>query len=296
MYEPLPVDEIVDLVERALGERDWRVELVAQSSNYVYRCAGADVTVAVRTPRVRMDSPSHYWRQMREVFGLTFPPTEAQLRAVAAEVSAAGVPCPQVLVAEVDGARPLLITTWVTGDSWEPDRFPSSPAVHRHLGAFLAMMHERSRAGFGTVGMPLRPASQYYGATIASAQKTVEMAWTGAGDLLLSVMAECDPTAVTSSFAMVMPDISANQFLFDDAGIAAVVDLDSYVIGPVELELTIAEWCLVDHAAFADGYRSVRPLPRFERFRSFHRATMLVNEESVAGDVKRLLEDNAYFD
>jgi len=108
-------------------------------------------------------------------------------------------------------------------------------------------------------------------------------------------MSQCPPELVATSFALVMPDICGSQFLFDAADISAVVDTESYVAGPVELELTIAEWCLVNHKAFADGYQSVRPLPRFSDFRAFHRSTMLINEEALTGDVSRLLTENAVF-
>jgi hypothetical protein len=296
VYPPLPDAEVVELLETAVGAGPWRVELVGQSSNDVYRCEGVAETVAVRIPRVRMDALSSFWRQLREVFGCTFPPSVGQFRAIAAAVTDAGLRCPRLIAAmQIDG-RPAVITEWLPGEPWEPDRFPSSGDVHRALGAFLARMHDRGHDGFGAVGGPLRPAPDYHHAAMTSARNVVESAWSGGAEELVSSMDDSDPAAVASSFAMIMPDIAGNQFLFDGDAIAGVVDLDSYVIGPIELELTVAEWCLVDPAAFAEGYEAVRPLPRFEPFRRFHRATMLVNEEAVAGDVDRLLEEHAFFD
>jgi aminoglycoside phosphotransferase (APT) family kinase protein len=184
----------------------------------------------------------------------------------------------------------------MAGESWEPDEFPDRPDVHRQLGRFLAAMHERTHPGFGPVGGTLRPTTEYHDVALASARTTIDQGWPGNRDRIVEAMAAAEPELVSSSCALVMPDISANQFLFADGRLAGVVDLDSYVIGPIELELTIAEWCLTDHGAFADGYRSVRPLPRFEPFRAFHRASMMVNEEAVAGDVDRLFEENACFD
>ncbi len=164
------------------------------------------------------------------------------------------------------------------------------------LGRFLGRMHLRSQAGFGKLNTALRPAQDYCRAAVASARSTVDSAWSRDRDRLVSLMAGFDPACVATTCATVMPDISGNQFLFDDFGIAAVVDIDSHVAGPVELELTVAEWCLVDHAAFADGYQEVRPLPKFSDFRAFHRATMLINKEALGGDLDRLLTENAYFD
>lgn len=295
---PVPIGDIEAALERELGRAGWQIHLVAASSNYVYRCEARERIVALRTPRVDLGAPSSYWRQMGEVFGLTFPPTATQLATVIAAVSAAadGPACPQLLAATTVDDRPIFITTWIAGESWEPDAFPKRADVHHGLGRFLARLHERSQAGFGPVGGRLKPTSAYCEAAITSARTTIETAWTGDGSRLLAAMTAADPARIATTCALVMPDISANQFLFDGTGLAAVVDLDSYVIGPIELELTIAEWCLTDHGAFADGYRSVRPLPRFEPFRAFHRASMMVNEEAMAGDADRLFEENASFD
>lgn len=296
MYQPLAPEEVADLLEREVGGRDWLVELISHSSNYIYRCTSGERVVAVRAPRVSMDAPSSFWRQMREVFALTFPPSESQLRAIAEVVTEAGLPCPRVLAVASLESRPIVVTTWVAGEPWKPDQFPPSLEAHRSLGEFLARMHEQTHDGFGSVRRSLRPTAEYYAASIASARTTAHAAWNDGSETLLAVMDSCEPTAVASSCSMVMPDISGNQFLYGDTGISAVVDLDGYVVGPIELELTIAEWCLVDHGAFADGYRRVRPLPTFSAFRAFHRATMLINEEALSGDVHKLLDQNAYFD
>ena len=292
----IPIETISELLETEIGRSGWHVELVGESSNYVYRCEGASDVLAVRTPRSDPTTPSSFWRQMREIFGLTFPPPPDQFALTAAAVSRAGLASPSLLAAfELDG-RPIFITTWLWGDAWAPDEFPPSREVHFALGEFLGRMHTRSEPGFGRLTGGRKPLADYYAAAIASAQSTVDSEWSAGSERLLSVMAQGEPEKVARWCAVVMPDIAGNQFLYSESGIAGVVDIDSYVVGPVELELTIAEWALVDHAAFADGYRSVRALPRFADFRGFHRATMLINEEALTGDLDRLLTERAYFD
>jgi Ser/Thr protein kinase RdoA (MazF antagonist) len=197
---------------------------------------------------------------------------------------------------DVINARPVHITTWMTGEAWTPDAFPASEAVHRRLGIFLAEMHSRPTNGFGSVDGDLRPPAENFDAAVRSAKATVDAGpWAADKAQLVESMARCDPRDVAASFAVIMPDVSASQFLYGDGDITAVVDIDSYVCGPVELELTVAEWCLSDHEAFAEGYESVRRLPRFADFRAFHRCTMLINEEALTGDLHRLLTENAVF-
>jgi Ser/Thr protein kinase RdoA (MazF antagonist) len=296
VFEPIANAEVAKLLERELGTSPWDVELVAQNSNYVYRCSGPSGQVAVRAPRVDERTSYPFWQQMQRVFGLSFPMSAAQFATVTSAVNGAGLSAPR-LVAAVDWeGRAVFVTTWMSGDSWEPDQFPALPEVHRMLGRFLATMHERTYRGYGSVGAPLRSPGSYYKAAIASVRRELEAHQRPEGGRLLATMTACDPAAVATCFALVMPDIAANQFLFTESGIAGVVDLDAYVVGPVELELTIAEWCLTDHRSFADGYSSVRSFPRFAEFRAFHRALMLVNEPTIDGDVDSRFSENAFFD
>ena len=288
---------LIEFLDRHVGPGPWQAELVAKSSNYVYRCDGPAGSVAIRTPRVGMERPPAFWRQMREVFGLGFPPSPSQFRAVSSNVRGAGLMSPELLVSGHLDGRPVFVTTWLSGQPWGPDQFPGDTATHRDLGSFLARMHQRAYEGFGVIDGQLRPTSSYFDVAVESARATLEAHWSGSDSvLLLDVISRCDPERISSSCSLVMPDIAANQFLFGPAGITGVVDLDSYVVGPIEMELTIAEWCLVNPDAFAEGYESVRPLPSFEPFRLFHRATMLVNEPDLTGDIERLLQEKVYFD
>lgn len=294
---PVPTEaEILGVLRRHVSDAAWQLELVGASSNYVFRCVSDGLVVAVRSPRVDLARPSHYWRQVQEVFGLCFPPSSSQLTAASAATRAAGMDSPRLLAEDAVGDRPIYITTWMPGQAWKPDAFPASDSAHRRLGIFLAEMHSRATDGFGSLDGDLRPPAQYFEAAVTSAEAVIDAGpWAVEKAQLVETMTRCDPDNVAASFAVVMPDICASQFLFGDADIAAVVDIDSYVRGPVELELTVAEWCLVDHRAFAEGYESVRRLPRFSDFRAFHRSTMLINEEALTGDLQRLLTENAVF-
>lgn len=310
MHLPPPTPAAVRAgLEEAVGPGPWRLETVSSSSNFVLRADHVDGgrSVAVRVPRVVGRGASAFWDQMGVIFGLSLPPSPDRLARVAGHVSSVGgLAAPSVLgTFDLDGRR-VVVTEWLEGDRWEPDELPPCDGVHADLGRFLARMHGHRFDGFGTVdGAPLRPVSTYAAVARASVDATLRRLWpSDAHGPILGAMTHVDDDAVASACALVMPDLSANQFLFDavDAlegrsggGLRGVVDLDAYVVGPVELELTMAEWCVTCPDAFLAGYESVRPLPTFAPFRSFHRATMLVNEPSVAGDLERLLHDRIHF-
>lgn len=73
--------------------------------------------------------------------------------------------------------------------------------------------------------------------------------------------------------ALVMPDIFPGQFLEEGGRIAAMIDVDAYVVGPRELDLICLELFVDDRAAtlIGKGYREICPLPQLEQVRFVYR-------------------------
>ena len=65
-------------------------------------------------------------------------------------------------------------------------------------------------------------------------------------------------------YSLMMVDICANQFLYDREDIVACVDLDSYVIGPVEWELSFLKKQIEDWTNFKAGYETYQSMPEVE--------------------------------
>ena len=61
-----------------------------------------------------------------------------------------------------------------------------------------------------------------------------------------------------------MVDMCADQFLFDNENIVSCVDLDAYVIGPVEWELSFLKTQVEDWERFVEGYETYQSMPLFE--------------------------------
>lgn len=66
-----------------------------------------------------------------------------------------------------------------------------------------------------------------------------------------------------------MVDICADQFLYEGENIAACVDLDAYVIGPVEWELSFLKKQVEDWDSFKAGYETYQNMPTFEKISDF---------------------------
>jgi hypothetical protein len=279
----------------------WRVDLVSTSSSFVYRadCEGRDKPVAVRVPRLTQTNLSAFWQQLTDVFGFAYPPRPDQLGWIATRIRDVGhLAAPAVLAHGAVCGRESVVTEWLLGEPWEPDQFPDDDTTCARLGDFLGRMHNEAAAGFGPILGALSPPSEYVAVASASIEATLDRHWTeeAAAQIRGIVGQKRSGANVVSDFCPVMPDISGNQFLYGDAGLAAAVDLDAYVVGPVELELTVVEWCLPRGDAFRQGYERHRPLPEFAAFRDFHRATVMVNEPALSGDVDRLLHENIHFE
>ena len=69
----------------------------------------------------------------------------------------------------------------------------------------------------------------------------------------------------SSKYSLMMVDICADQFLYNGEDIVACVDLDSYVIGPVEWELSFLKNQIEDWASFKAGYETYQKIPEFDK-------------------------------
>ena len=63
-----------------------------------------------------------------------------------------------------------------------------------------------------------------------------------------------------------MVDICADQFLFENETVTTCIDLDGYVIGPVEWELSFLKTQIKDWDSFKSGYETYQPMPEFFDF------------------------------
>ncbi|MGW0230367.1 phosphotransferase [Actinopolymorpha singaporensis] len=286
--------------EKALGETVASVGLVAKNSNVLYRLETATgVRYSLRVPLLSPSSLSPFWQYMQDTFGLRYG---HQLLGVDPILRAADedrlVQAPRPVASTTVGDRPAYIFTWVEGTAWEPDEFPDSGQVHEQLGEYVARLHLRAHDRYGTLTEQAFDPTEFVARTNASMRRTISRFWTHRPDIgtwFERHATAMDPDVFSGNLAPIMPDISGNQFVYRDGTLAGVVDLDSYVVGPRELELAVVETCLTRPEDFRRGYESVLPLPRFEEFRAYCRFWMLVCEGGGNPDVDEFLTSRAYF-
>ncbi len=289
--------------ERLLGEPVSELEQIARSSNHVFRLTTVSgARYSLRVPLLRPDRLSAYWQQLRDTFGLRYGTQLGHVGPLAEQLGRDGiVTAPRPVASGVFGDTMIYVFSWIDGTAWEPDEFPDSPEVHEQLGRYLATLHAGGSRpdGFGTLEhQPFDP-----GELVARANQSmatiVDSYWTHRPDvvgLFERQIAQTRPGALAGAPSPIMPDISANQFVYRDGRIAGVVDLDSYVAGPRELELAVAELCLTRPDDFRRGYEEILPLPRFEPFRTYWRFWEMINDLDRPAEPTEFLTTRIYFD
>lgn len=280
------------LLEAALRGRE-SFPLISRGSNAVRRFSHGGADYILKENNMREESLSPFWRTMRDVFGLTMAGQIAHIAAIAKHVEGNG----SVAVARPAAAQgDLHIYPAMEGVPWEPDTFPASPAACGQLGRMLGGLHSLPLEGFGTMYDHSGDPDAFLRRLLAAVERR-RVEYRAEDKSVARALEAAARTPAPTGFALIMADISANQFLFAPGleGIAAVVDLDAYVAGPPEWELAVVEMCLPDEdcaAAFAQGYREIRPLPALAPCRTLYRLAMYLCDPWDAPPVDEFLGQN----
>jgi Ser/Thr protein kinase RdoA (MazF antagonist) len=298
---PEPAGDLVRTsAEKALGETVASIDFVALNSNHLYRLETASGTrYSLRIPRLHTSALSPFWQHLQDVFGLGYGTQLRNIDPILRAIDEDGLlQAPRPVAVTTVGDRPAYILSWVEGTSWEPDEFPDSGSVHERLGKYVARLHLRTYDKLGTLTEQAIDPAEFVARANSSMQRTISRFWSHRPDIrgwFERHATAIDPNVFSGNLAPIMPDISGNQFVYRDETLAGVVDLDSYVVGPRELELAVAEMCLTRPEDFRRGYESVLPLPRFAEFRAYCRFWMLVCEGAADPDVEEFLTHRVYF-
>lgn len=293
-------------VSQALNEQITVIQPlgVPYGSNRLYAVQTATGThYVVKMPKAVRENVSPFWQQMAAIFGINRVTQLTALPGVAARLQQQGIiPVPQVIQVETAPDAAYAIVTQLDGVAHEPDEFPDSAAIHYQLGQYVGYLHTQVCAGYGNVVMTqLQPKADFLAALVANMHRTVTTFWQDEPELhaqIDQVKARATPDAIFSRAALVMVDISANQFVYQKERISGVVDLDAYVIGPIEWELAILELCITDPVTFRQGYEEYGTLPSFAPFRAIYRLWSYLNEPQPsyeAADFTQLMQRAVYF-
>jgi hypothetical protein len=292
--------ELEKAIQEKLHKEIRNLELKSKSSNQLYFFESGDDKLVLKTPNLKLSALSPFWKQLRHVFGSDFI-THAE-NAVTLEKYLSRNPhikVPKVIGTNVK-ERVFQIFQHMEGGFYEPDEFPVEEELNYQLGQYIGWLHSQKFQGYGIFSdnLKLNNCSKFLEEVLCSMDKTINEYWSFNQEVInfYRDIERVIPDDI-GSFSLIMPDISGNQFVYskDLKRINAVVDLDAYVIGPINFELTVLEMCLTNYSSFQKGYEQYCSLPCFKSFRSFYRFLMYLNDPYDHGDLESFLNSNIFF-
>lgn len=228
----------------------------------------------VRLPRPAAELQTPFWRGVQFLFGLdpTNPSRLATINRLLVQDSPLSIP--QVVRSGQIAGRTAIVVEALPGNRLDDLRALPAASLAQ-LGEAVARLHQHHSSWFGTLDSSQHYPLHDWGARLAA---TLQLLASTSDDPTLH-----PPLAQFVAAALALPplpfatpimlDVDATQFLVADGAITGLVDTDAYAAGPPELELIGYEYELdtSSAAAFAAGYRRIRPLPDLTAVRPLYR-------------------------
>ena len=217
----------------------------------------------LKTALMVRDNLSPFWTMMKNVFLFTFEKQNEHL----ADLYSTLKDNPHIPVAAFVAADDeVMIYEYMQGDSWDEDEFPKGEDNAYKLGQYVGYNHRKSYEKCGIIGA--EDVADFYHRVLVQIGECIEINWNGDEPIDKKVREYYEELKekrfVSSKYSLMMVDMCADQFLFDNENLVSCVDLDAYVIGPVEWELSFLKTQVEDWERFVEGYETYQSMPRFE--------------------------------
>ena len=238
------------------------------SSNEIRFFEYEDKKYVMKTPLVVGANLSPFWLMMKNVFHFTFEKQNAHFENVYGTLKGnPHIPISSFIAAD----EGTMIYEFIEGNSWTEDEFPKGKENAYRLGQYVGYNHQIIHKNCGILG--IEDLTNFFSVALSYMETCINANWNSEELIDKKVRAffktlkEC--RFESSRYSLMMVDMCANQFLYDGANIAACVDLDAYVIGPVEWELNFLRKQVEDWDSFKAGYETYQSMPTFEEMSDF---------------------------
>ncbi len=230
----------------------------------------------IKIPFVTGDGLSPFWLMMKNIFHFTFQKQNKKLDKVYHVLKEN----PHIQAAPFVAAdEEAAVFEFVKGSSRSEDEFPEGNDNAFLLGQYIGYNHQVSHNHCGILGT--EDVRDFFQVSLSHMETCINLHWNSGDDIDVRVRAFFEKLKKrhfkSSRYSLIMVDISADQFLYDGDDIAACADLDAYVIGPVEWELSFLRKWVRDWRSFQRGYETYQSLPPFEEMADFFYYLMALN-------------------
>ncbi len=255
------------------------------STNEIYAVKTAKGKYIVKVVK-DVDMHGAFWKGLHMLFGATHEVSINNQDNLSNHINQFGlIPAPKVYRSESDLNNPLkkpyivlemMPGNPILGDSEIADLLTKSSEVALQLGALLGNIHKQTFSFVGNLDKQGYPISEFPRKLASTIQVLASMKRAQNDPLVqkmlpyyLSRARSMEPPKVAS---LIMLDLWPSQFLEDNGHLSSLVDIESYCIGPIELELCLLELWLKKRSKFKEAYFSVNTYwPDYEESREIYR-------------------------
>lgn len=218
----------------------------------------------LKSPLMVGENLSPFWRMMKNVFRFTFEKQNAHLH----ELYNVLKDNPHIAVAPLVAAdEKMMIYEYVEGCSLDADEFPRGTDNANRLGKYVGYIHKNAYENCGIIGVQDVP--DFYERVLLHIEEYIQTYWNSGEAVDQKVRCYFETLRerrfTSSRNALIMVDMCADQFLYEGENVKTCVDLDAYVIGPVEWELSFLKTQIEDWDSFKRGYEVYQAMPAFEQ-------------------------------
>lgn len=259
------------------------------SSNEIYFFEYDGKKYVLKKPLMVGNNLSPFWQMMKNVCNFTFEKQIPKLQTIYNFLK----DNPHIHAASfIATDETSMIYAFEEGQSWDDDNFPKGKNNACKLGQFIGYNHQIKHQNCGIAG--IEDVNDFYETALSHMEQNIEKHWNSDDEtdkFIRSVFEELkrrhqETPFSSQNYSLTMADICADQFLFENENIITCVDLDAYVIGPVEWELSFLHNQIEDWESFKKGYETYQPLPKFEAQSRFFYLLMALNSYYNKNEIK----------
>lgn len=259
------------------------------SSNQIHIFTFGGKKYILKTPLMVGDNLSPFWLMMKNIFLFTFEKQNTHLnRLYNALKDNPHIPVAPFIVADNEA----MIYEFMEGSSWDADEFPKGIDNAYKLGQYVGYNHQSVHEHCGIIGV--EDVTDFYSGVLLHMKECINAHWNSEEmiDKKVKLFFESlkEKHFTSSRYSLMMADMSADQFLYDRENIVSCVDLDAYVIGPVEWELSFLKTQIEDWDSFRAGYETYQSMPAFEESSKLFFFLMALNAYRNKQEMERVLD------
>lgn len=258
------------------------------SSNQIHIFSFEGKKYILKTPLMVGDNLSPFWLMMKNIFLFTFEKQNEHLNDLYDVLK----DNPHISVAPfIVADNEAMIYEYMQGNSWDGDEFPMGTDNAYKLGKYVGYNHQIAYENCGIIGV--EDVTDFYSRVLCHMEECIHTHWNSEELIDKKVKSYFDSLKenrfVSSRYSLMMVDMCADQFLYDRENIVSCVDIDAYVIGPVEWELSFLKTQVEDWDSFRAGYETYQTMPTFEESSKLFFFLMALNSYWDKREMEKIL-------